>query len=241
MKKCPRCKVVFKDDAQFHCLYCEGSLMSAHDVDFVEDEQASSGMAKAMASAKELTFNEKLTHDRKDYLMGTFFRGSTFLSSFRFNLNDLKKGKEYKRFLIRPMDISSVIKIPWIFVNVIYSAFFYLLPKKYCPTCGWKYISSHGETKHDKDECLYNQEYNLIEEEVFSGKVFVDLDPIRQISDARIKQGKPSALRDLLKRNLRWEKSLDLVAILASIIIYVYILTLLAMPILDNIYQFDVV
>lgn len=240
MKKCPRCRVVYKEDTQLKCLYCEGSLLTAREADFISESQHKDS-ALDMSKAKELRFQDKLTHDRKDYLMGTFFRGSTFLSSYRFNLQELKKGREVKRFFIRPPDLGTLIKIPWLFVNVIYSIVYYFTPKLFCPKCGYQFIPAHGEAVHDPVECSYNQEYEMIQKEVFSGKVFIDLDPIRQISDAKVKKGQRSALRDLLSRNMTWEKTLDVVSIVVSIIIYVYLLALIAMPLLDNIYHFDTV
>lgn len=237
MKKCPCCKVIYKDDGQFKCLYCDGTLMNARDVDLAEETETSFGLSKP----KELKFNETLTRDRQDYLMGVFFRGSTFLSSFRFNLIDFKKGKEVARFFVRPLDLSTIIKIPWILVTLVYSAFYYFFPKRYCSACGWKYIPSHGEKQHDPQECAYNQEYNLIEKEVFSGKVFIDFREVKKISDAKIKAGQRSALYDLQHRNLPWEKTLDIFAILVSIIVYVYLLSLLVMPIANEIYHFDAI
>jgi hypothetical protein len=137
--------------------------------------------------------------------------------------------------------MSAIIKIPWLFVNSIYSTFFYFSRKSYCPKCGWKYFPSHGQSCHDAEECSYNQEYNLIEKEVFSGKVFIDLDPIHKISEQKIKAGKESALYDLLHRNLPWEKLLDMGAILVSILVYLYFLAILAMPVFNEIYQFDAI
>lgn len=237
MKKCPRCKVIFKDNWEFNCLYCEGSLLSVQDADFIPEHQ----LAEGLPEAKELRFGDELTHGRKDYLMGVFFHGSASLSSFRFYLHDFKKGKEMKRFLIRPLDIDSVIKLPWLLINIVYSALYYFLPKGYCPKCGRKYISFHGETQHDPYACLYNQEYSLIEQEVFSGKVFIDLDPVRQISEQKIKAGERSALYDLVHRDLRLEKALDVGAILLSIFIYASLLVIALMPVLNQVYHFDLV
>lgn len=240
MKKCPRCRVVYKEDAQMKCLYCEGSLLTAKEADFIGESQ-NKGSAFDLSKAKELKFQDKITHDRKEYLIGTFFRGSTFLSSYRFNLHELKKGRAAKRFFIRPPDLGTLIKIPWLFVNVIYSMVYFFTPKSYCAKCGYQYIPAHGEAQHDPAECSYNQEYDMIEQEVFSGKVFIDLDPVRQISDAKVKKGQRSALRELLNRNMTWEKTLDVISIIVSIIIYVYLLVLIAMPLLNKIYHFDTI
>ena len=211
--------------------------MSVHDADFIPEHQLATGLPEA----KELTFHESLTRDRQDYLMGVFFHGSASLSSFRFNLHDFENGQKMKRFLINPLGIDVLIKLPWLLVNVVYSALYYFLPKGFCPHCRSKYICFHGEKKHDPEACSYNQEYHLIEKEVFSGKVFIDLDRVREISEKKIKMGEQSALYDLLHRNLGFEKALDIGAILFSILFYVSLLIMATMPLLNRVYQFDLV
>jgi len=237
MKKCPRCKVIFMDNWEFNCLYCDGSLMSVHDADFIPEHQFATGLPEG----KELIFHEALTRDRKDYLMGVFFHGSATLSSFRFNLHDFESGQKMKRFLISPIEVDAVIKLPWLLVNIVYSVLYYFLPKGFCPQCGCKYISFHGEKKHDPEACSYNQEYHLIEQEVFSGKVFIDLDTVRQVSDRKVKAGEQSALYDLLHRNLGFEKALDVAAILFSVFVYASLLIMMTMPLLNKVYHFDLV
>ncbi|HQL41993.1 MAG TPA: hypothetical protein PLO93_06865, partial [Candidatus Omnitrophota bacterium] len=59
--------------------------------------------------------------------------------------------------------------------------------------------------------------------------------------DAKVKKGQRSALKDLLDRNMTWEKTLDVISIIVSIIIYVYLLVLIAMPLLNKIYHFDTI
>ena len=232
MKKCPRCQVAFKDDLQIKCLYCDGSLISTDLLAF----QKNTGVN--LAEPKQLRFNDPLTNQRKAYLIGTFLRGRTFLSSFVFSLSEIKKGKNFKRFFIQPIDIGYIIKIPWFFVNFLCSVFYHILYQKYCPECGWKYVTSDASGAHSKDQCEYNKEYNRLTEEIFSGNVFIDLEELTKESEEKRKNGKRSAYYDARHRNKSWEALLDIFAILTSIVIYIYSFTIVVMPIMGKIYHF---
>ena len=232
MKKCPRCQVVFKCDHENKCMYCGGTLFDTSLLAF----QKNSG--EDLFQPKQVRMKDPMTHQRKAYLVGIFLKGKTFLSSFAFSANELKKGEKFKRFFVQPIDVSYVIKLPWFLVNFIYSIFYHLLYRHYCPECGWKYILSDNKGAHPKDGCEYNQEYNRLLEEIFSGNVFIDLDELTVQSNEKIKNGKRSAVYDARHRNIPWESFLDILSILSSIILYIFLLNLLVMPIFGKIYDF---
>ncbi len=236
MKKGPRCKVNLTDTWEFNCLYSDGSLLRVPDGGFIPDHQLSLDLPQG----KELRFRSDIASGRQDYLMGIFLRETASLSLFRLSLRDFEKGQAMKRFLIYPLGFDAVIKLPWLLFDIFYSVLYYFLPKGFCPQCQCKYIRFHGERAHDPQACSYNQEYQMIEEEVFSGKVFIDLDKVRDLSQRKVRLGEPSALYDLVHRKVGMEKALDVVAILVSIFIYIALLIMIAMPILNNVYHFDV-
>jgi hypothetical protein len=228
MSYCPRCKVSFEENKGRHCFYCSGLLASTH-TSFFEKK------AKEHLVIKD---REKLTHQRKEYLLGAFFRTKTFLSSFAFCVNDMKEGKKRKRFLVQPLNFSYAIKLPWLLVNLVYSVFFHLIHTAYCPTCDMKYVPISGDGKHDTKECEYNQEYRGIVHELFSGKLVVSLRDLEQKAEERVKQGKKSAYFDLLNRNVTKEKTLDVLVIMTSVICYLILLVRMMMPVFAKIYDF---
>ncbi|MDD3375021.1 MAG: hypothetical protein PHY73_04790 [Candidatus Omnitrophica bacterium] len=232
MKKCPRCQVAYKDDHEIKCLYCDGILI---DADLLAFERNS---GTSLSQPKQIRMKDPMTHQRKAYLIGVFLKGKTFLSSFAFSANEMKKGEKFKRFFVQPLDISYIIKLPWLLVNFIYSLSYRLLYHSYCPECGWKYILSDGKGVHAKDECEYNQEYNRLSEEIFSGNVFIDLDELIAQSNEKRKNGKRSAVYDARNRNVGWESFLDVLSILSSIMLYLFLFTLLVMPIFGRIFEF---
>ncbi len=214
------------------CLYCDGMLMKTDLLAF----QKNTGLD--LSKAKELRLgNDPLTHQRKVFLVGTFLRGKTFLSSFAFSASEMKRGEDFKRFFIQPIDIGYIIKIPWFFVNTIYSVFYHVFYNRYCPVCGWKYTFPDGNGNHPQASCEYNQEYNKLCDELFSGKAFVDLEELNKESKEKIKKGQRSAVQNLTHRNVQWEGFLDMLAIITSFFVYIYIFVKLVMPIFNNIYD----
>ena len=110
MRKCLRCQIIFHSDQRLNCLYCDTRLS---DADFGEIARGT--------SPKERIFQkeENIKHVRMEYLVGSYFKNKTFSFLYNFSRNELKLGKEFKRFFIQPIDFTSVIKIPWIVINII--------------------------------------------------------------------------------------------------------------------------
>ena len=123
-------------------------------------------------------------------------------------------------------------------INFIYSFFFHLLYKGYCPKCDMKYIALSSDLGHSDEDCEYNQEYNHIADEIFAGKLLISVRALEEVSLEKKQQGKKSAYSDLMNRSMAWERFLDVMVILTSMACYIYLITLLAMPIFGNIYDF---
>ncbi|MDP8264978.1 MAG: hypothetical protein P9M12_05830 [Candidatus Aceula lacicola] len=234
MRKCLRCNIIFDDERLVGCIYCENILVR------VKDDKEQREFESCAKAEEPSAFKKPLTHQKKDYLFGALFQERTFLSSFAFSYNNMKRNKEAQRFLIQPIDIGYIVKVPLIIVNFIYSFFFHILHSQYCPRCNTRYFAFYGGQKmqHPKDACEYCQEYNQIADEIFSKKQCVNLRKLREISEEKIRQGKHSAFFDLTHRNVAVERFLDIASIVTSIAVYVYIVARLSMPFFAKIYQF---
>ena len=234
MRKCQRCNITFDDERLVGCIYCESILVRVH-TDRPEESVISSAQ-----DIEPLASGRTLTHQNKDYLMGILLRRRTFLSSFAFSCNDIKRSKKATRFFVQPIDVGYVVKIPWLIINIVYSFFFHMLHSRYCPRCNTRYFVFYHfqQDQHPKDACEYCQEYNLISDEIFSKKERVDLRALRKESDERIRRGKRSALYDLTHRKVALERFLDVLSIFVSIFLYGYIVVRVSMPVFAKIYQF---
>jgi len=226
MLYCPRCQAAFEDKELIKCFYCNGTLFKRNIFQAAADKKIS------------IEDRELLTHEHKSYLLGSFFRSKIFLTSFIFSLNDMKEGKAKKRFWVQPLNISFLIKLPWLLINFFSSIAFPFLFQGYCDKCKTKYIHIFREGSHSDDDCEYNQEYNRIVQNLFSGKIVIRIKPLEEEALERKKRGKRSAYFDLMDRNVTLGKFLDILAILATIVFYVFLIASIAMPILGRIYDF---
>ncbi len=234
MRKCPRCNIVFDDESLVGCLYCECLLIKVGDES--EEKQAQVDVEQKVPLKK----SPILSHQNKVYLMGVLLNRRTFLSSFAFSCNDIKRSKKAQRFLVQPIDVGFFIKIPWLIFDIVYSFFFHILHSKYCPRCNTRYFIFYHfqQAQHAKEDCEYCQEYNRIADEIFEKRERVDLRALRKESEQRIRLGKRSAFFDLTHRNISLERFFDILSLLFSFALYAYIIVLLSMPIFAKIYQF---
>ncbi|MDP8265753.1 MAG: hypothetical protein P9M07_02270 [Candidatus Aceula meridiana] len=222
---CPRCNVSFDAEKLSKCIYCDGAL-------FERDIFKRKATEKIVIQDREV-----LTHERKSYLLGVFFRRRTFLTSFLFSLNDMKSGQSRKRFWIQPMSMSGFIKLPWFLINFFCSIIFYFSYQGYCKVCDMKYVPISGEG-HCKDDCEYNQEYNQIVQSLFCGKIFIGLKSLEEAALERTNHGKRSAYFDLMRGNVLVEKFLDILSIWITMAFYIYLIVIIVMPIFGKIYRF---
>lgn len=226
MRHCCRCRVSFEEEDKKRCVYCKGPL-------------ATKNIFEIQAQKKLVVKDrEALTHERKVYLFGAFFRTQTFLSSYVFCVFDAREGRQKKRFWIQPLNMSFFIKLPWLVIDLFYSIFFHFFYSGYCPKCNMKYASVSSGLSHSEEECAYNQEYNEITQELFSGKLLVSLKNLEEKSLQKRSQGKRSAYFDFMSRGEGKTRGWDILAILISLGFYIYLLTIMAMPIFARIYHF---
>lgn len=232
MKKCVRCQIIFHNDHRLYCLYCDSSLQAASTDEIFQLGAGTKAIEKVMKS-KELMTPERLQH-----LAGSYFKTKSISFFYGFCRNQLKMGRDFKRFLVQPIDFSFVIKIPWVFVDLADSVAFRLMYTGYCDKCQWKYKRFTERDVHSEDDCLYNREYTTILNDILNGEIVRNEAQFEQSSQERIQQGKRSAYRDLCSRKKDFETFTDIVGALISISIIIYILARLTMPMFGAIYDF---
>jgi len=221
MRKCPRCQIVYASKNRLKCLYCDSALIPAElDEILVRKEQS---------RQRRMDFNRTIVSgpiglSQMQYLLGVFFKVRSFAFSYEFCRNQLKIGKEYERYLIEPLGFSSIIKLPWVFVNVVDSFLFHSNYKGYCPRCHCKHKHSIGPGSHPKEECDYNQEYNALLKDIISGDIVKTEEKFTQLASRRVKAGLRSSYHELCTRKRVFEQFLDIIIILLSMSFLIYIL-----------------
>ena len=226
MRRCLRCKVIFYHDERARCLYCDSILMSVgldESRALLEGQTASGVIAEQLARDRDRNIHENLR-----YLIGSYFRVRTFHFLYSFSRNDLKMGKEFKRFWVQPPSATVILALPWFAVNLLDSTFFRGFYNGYCADCGWKYFGGH--IRHDPVECEYNQEYGRLIKEILSGHILQTEEEFQRQALAKVRQGKRSAYFDLCSRKNKYESVLDVACIWFSCGILVYFLVLLIFP-----------
>ncbi len=228
MKKCMRCKIVFHRAERTRCLYCDGLLTTVNEDDSVTE----SALPPQDTAVIELIVRDRdqLTHENMKYIIGSYFKSRTFNFMYTFSRNELKMGKTYKRFLVQPLNFSSLFMIPWMVVNFIDSLFFRLVYQNYCSECNWKYAG--GSVRHDPKECAYNREYMLVINAVLTGQIARLEETFQYQAMNKIKNGQRSAYFDLCARKNKYEGVLDVACVWFSLGLIVYGIVVALMPLL---------
>jgi len=241
MKKCPHCKIVFHHPDRTHCLYCDTilAILSEDDplddtIAFLSKEDDSVVLLSNDIKPLEHAIRDKDTLGQENirYLIGNYFKSRTFYYFHVLSRNELKMGKEYKRFFIQPFNFVFLMMIPWAVINVIDSLFFHLKYRTYCPICKWKYAGQ--SVRHDARECAYNREYTLVINAILTGFIARIEPTFQSQAMAEVKRGQPSAYHDLCVRKNRYEKALDVVCLCFSCGLMLYVLMALLVPLITK-------
>jgi len=241
MKKCTRCKIVFHNDERERCLYCDTNLLTVErddtlgfrdDKDF--DPNLVGGNVKREVSVLKDVLNEWEMGEylRAQYVVGTYFKVRTFKFLYSFSRNHYLMGRDYKRTLIQPLNITSFLVVPWVIINMLDSLFIRLTYNAYCSTCGWKFRQVHATQLHEAEECTYNKEYSRIVNEILSGNVNKTEGQLKEDAYRKVKTGKRSAYKDLCSRRSATGWIMDVMCIWISILALMVILIAAAMPFL---------
>ncbi|MCB9772439.1 MAG: hypothetical protein H6754_07815 [Candidatus Omnitrophica bacterium] len=227
MKKCNRCKIVFHSDERLRCLYCDTNLLTVEKDDtlgFRDDKDFDPNLVggdikREVSVLKEILSEWEMGEFlRAQYVVGTYFKVRTFKFLYAFSRNHFRMGRDYKRLLIQPLNITSFLIVPWVIVDVLDSFFIRLTYNAYCEKCGWKFRQVHATQIHDPEECEYNQEYSRIVTEILSGNVNKTEGLIKESAYRKIRTGKRSAYKDLCSRRSATGWFMDVMCIWLSIL-----------------------
>ncbi len=231
MKKCVKCQIVYHSENRLYCLYCDSKLVPASVYD-------------GFRTREEVTPAATSVHERYldplqlEYLMGCFFHARSFSFGYHIHRQDYRYGRRYKRTFIQPLNFSSFMRLPWIVINLVDTAFFRLFYKGYCPKCDCKYIAFSTKMGHSQEDCEYNREYAAIMENIRTGKIVINESFFQEEANRKKAEGKRSAYYDLCRRKEPVEAFWDIFTILFSMAFYIYLVTWMVMPIMGRIYHF---
>jgi hypothetical protein len=164
------------------------------------------------------------------FLVANYCGGLRFHFMYRFNRNELKMGKGFRRFFIQPPQISSLINIPWMAVDCLDSLVMRVFYRGFCPECQWKYNSLFGLKGHQISECAYNQEYSRIIKDIISGRIAVNEHLYRKTSEQYTRSFRRSAYLDLCCRDDTYSKILDFGSIFLSACLLIGLLVWAVFP-----------
>ncbi len=222
MKKCHNCKIVFHRPERTRCFYCDAVLTALSDdaplddtVAFLSKEDDTTVLlSNDTGSLGEVIWKKDiLSPEDARYVISNYFKSRTFYFFYGLSRNELKMGKEYKRFFIHPFHFNFFLIVPWAFINVLDSLLFHLRYRHYCPVCKWKYAGRSA--RHDPRECAYNREYTLVINSILTGFI-ARLEPtFHGQAMAEVKRGQASAYLDLCTHK-KYEKALDIASVCLS-------------------------
>lgn len=245
MKKCNRCRIVFHSDDRQRCLYCDTVLMTVdHDdtVDFREDKNFDAnlfggGIRRAPVLREILKDWQVGEYLRVQYMIGTYFKVRTFKFLYCFSRSSFKMGKGFKRALAQPLNLSSLLTIPWAIIDLVDSFMIRLMYNAHCEKCGWKFQQVHASQGHDTAECEYNQEYSRIVNDIVSGNITKSEGKVKQAAYKKILAGKRSAYRDLCLRRTTAGWFIDILCVWFSVCAVSAVIVLLSLPMIMNLIQ----
>ena len=226
------CELVFHSEDETHCLFCDTPLRDASMADITRFN------APATFGEKAADTQAPLTHERMQNIAANYFRTTSFSFLYSLSRHEFKIGERFRRFLIQPVNPGFIIKLPWLIINVVDSVFFRLAYRGFCDRCQSKYHTLAAAGKHTQEECEYNQEYLALLNSILSGEIVRDESRFEQLAQQKTRLGKRSAYRDLYSRHKGAENSSDIITMLISVGLIVYLAARLVIPIFGVIYDF---
>ncbi|MFH1359660.1 MAG: hypothetical protein ABIJ41_01310 [Candidatus Omnitrophota bacterium] len=232
MKKCLRCEVTFDLVERVRCLYCDSLLVDIGSKELAVDFEGS------VFRQNILQENEKAQRQRIQHLVENYFSSRSFPFIYAYDRNQWEMGRNKKQLLVQPLNLFFILKIPWIFVNMIDSCYLHFFYTGYCPECNWKLMRVFREARHSEQDCSYNLEYATLLRQISTGEIISAEKKFEEIAQRKIKEGKRSAYVELCSRKRDFEVFLDFAVIWISIGLWVFLFIKLIMPIFARIYSF---
>lgn len=209
-------------------------------------------------SLVEITLQDALNHTRKrflkqfsgstsfkifdphtQYVLRSYLKNHSLFLFFDLNLNQMKYGREIKRFFIQPVNMLAVFNIPWFIFNLFYSNYFHFTFKSFCPQCNCK----HGR-RHTKEQCDYNIAYFHILRDILNGDIIQTKKIYEKCLDSKNSEiGTRKAYLDLSRRNKKTEIFFDLLSVTFSVFLWIFVVVFISFPmfkvLLQKLYHYD--
>lgn len=162
--------------------------------------------------------NDRLSDSYKQYHIRSYLKNLSLFLDYDLYKNRLRHGPRLKRFFIAPVNLCSILNLPWFLFNVITSNLFHTEYTSFCRRCNTKVIPG----RHGITECDYDIEYFHILDDILDGRILSTKHIYAQFSKEKIAKGLKSAYRDLFCRKIRVEIFWDLLSIGFSIGVWIY-------------------
>ena len=231
-KRCEKCKITFHNEERSRCLYCDAILMS---VSQDKDVNPLEVTGEDLGSLIELVVSNRAQfgHLGMQYVIGNYFKTRSFRFMYYFSRNEYRIGPKFKRFWVQPLNIGSILTLPWIVIDFLDSVFMRVFYRGHCPVCNWKYPSlTAEEAPLPPEKREYNIEYTRLVEDILSGKITTTEDTFRKLAMDKLKEGKRSAYFDLCSRKNKQDVVLDIATVWVSIMFITYVLVVVLLPLM---------
>lgn len=235
MKKCMKCNLLFELEERTRCLYCNTLLTQldpeeTNEYDLLEEALGEKAMeAKRDIIAQMIKDRRVKSHNRMQYIIGSYFRTRTFHFMYCFSRNEFKMGKGFSRFMVQPFNTSHFFIIPWVFIDIFDSLWLRLTLQSYCKKCGWKFSALTGP-EHDPKKCDYCREYSLIIDDILTGRVTQTERVFKKQSLEKLSLNQRSAYHDLCSQKKLLSSILDVLCVWFSISLMLALLVYLSWP-----------
>lgn len=240
MKRCHRCRIVYHFNDRLRCLYCDAMLTetSRDDSLFSKPGQTAGGVSDEQSVTSQLLRNRNMEGQQQlQYLISGYFRVRSFHFIYSFSRQEMKMGKEVRRWLIQPLNVSYAVMLPWVAYDLVDSLVFHMLYQGFCDKCGWKYCPTPRFLGHDPDECEYNKEFTHVIKEILTGQITYSEEEIKTKADQKITDDKRSAYYDLCRQKDYLTSMVDWVSVTMSVLFWLFLTVWMLLPLVINVFS----
>jgi hypothetical protein len=220
MKICEKCKILLRHQVMA-CPECQGDIKEIalrEALRFTEE--------RALQQYMVGTDPDRLNFEHLQYHIRCYLANRSLFLDFDIYKNRLKRGRKSRCFFISPVNITTIINLPWFAFNLISSNLFHLENTAYCPRCDAKHIPG----RHTRDECEYNIEYFSLLDDIASGRILKRRIIYQEFARNKKLCGERCAYHDLFCRSLRWEAFWDLLSIGSTVLFWLYVAVNISLP-----------
>ena len=218
MKICLKCGIYYQEQIM-SCRKCGEKLREV-------SLQEALKITQQAAFKTRISGKKELPDAYKQYHIRSYLGNRSLFLDYDLHKNRLKHGRGLKRFFIAPVNITSVLNLPWLLFNVITTNLFHMQYTEYCSRCQCKTIKGC----HTPEECDYNIEYFIILDDILNGRIVDHKHIYEQYAREKRAHGIHSAYDDLFLRKVRWEAFWDILSIGLSVMFWLYIAVNVSFP-----------